>query len=213
MKVTGFSAQRKNANRINVMIDGSYRFSLDITQIGVLGIKVGAEFDENKLNSLIEESKFGKLYSRALEYSLMRPRSTKEIKQYLYRKTQPVRTKQGDVREGYSIELTDRVLTRLIERGYIDDEKFAQFWVENRQVTKGISRRKLIAELALKGIEPALINDIVLTGSRNEDEEIQKVIAKKAHRYSDPTKLMQYLARQGFAYDDIKRAVSRLDNN
>ncbi len=37
-------------------------------------------------------------------------------------------------------------------------------------------------------------------------EELRKIIAKR-YRYSDQQKLMQYLARQGFSYDDIKKAL------
>jgi regulatory protein len=45
------------------------------------------------------------------------------------------------------------VFERLVEKGYVDDEKFARFWVENRNQTKGASRRKLEAELRAKGFE------------------------------------------------------------
>jgi hypothetical protein len=41
MKITGITAQQRDKNRINVMVDGKYRFSLDILQLGDLGIKVG----------------------------------------------------------------------------------------------------------------------------------------------------------------------------
>ena len=40
-------------------------------------------------------------------------------------------------------------------------------------------------------------------------EEIQKIIAKKAKKYADEKKLVAYLARQGFSYDEIKRALSK----
>jgi SOS response regulatory protein OraA/RecX len=43
--------------------------------------------------------------------------------------------------------------------------------------------------------------------NRSDDDELQKVIAKKRVRYPDEQKLMQYLARQGFAYDAIKQAL------
>ena len=35
----------------------------------------------------------------------------------------------------------------------------------------------------------------------------QKIIAKKAKKYTDEKKLVAYLARQGFSYDEIKRAI------
>ena len=71
MIITSLSVQQKDQNRVNVMVDGVYRFSLDITQVGDLGIKVGNDYSEAELQELEIESSFGKLYQRALEYTLM----------------------------------------------------------------------------------------------------------------------------------------------
>lgn len=211
-KITDLSAQVKRPERINVSVDGKYRFSLDISQIGELGIKIGREFSEDELVEIETESEFGKLYSRALEYTLIRPHSAREIKDYLWRKTQSkkYRSRQGEIKErqGASQSVAERVFSRLAERGYIDDEKFASYWVENRNQTKGASRRKLSAELRAKGVDSRLIESALSTSQRSDLEEIYKIIAKKQARYPDREKLMQYLARQGFSFDDIKQALA-----
>ncbi len=213
MKITSLSAQIRNPDRINVSIDGKYRFSLDITQVTDLGVKVGKEIDETELASLEEESQFGKLYARALEYSLNRPRSIREMRDYLYRKTLSTKYKSkrtGEIREreGYAPNLTERVLSRLIDKGYVDDEKFAIWWVENRNQTKGSSLRKLRSELANKGVPATVIELAIDQSGRSDEDELAKIIAKKRRRYPDDQKLMQYLARQGFSYDDIKSVMS-----
>ncbi len=212
MKVTALSAQQRNPDRINVMIDGIYRCSLTITQVVALGIKVGAEYDEAQLATIEGESEFGKLYARALEYCLMRPHSAREVRDYLYRKTRETKyrsRKTGEVktREGISQELTDRVYHRLVEKGYIDDESFARYWVEHRNMTKGTSRRKLEAELRAKGVTSDIIQRQFTLSGRSDEDELRKVIAKKRARYPDEQKLIQYLARQGFGFDDIKHAL------
>lgn len=207
MKITGISAQVKDKNRVNIMVDGKYRFSLDIFQLVDLGIRVGNEYEERELDDLEQESQFGKLYARALEYCLMRPHSAKEVRDYLYRKTRDSRTRTGDIKKGVSVALTTRVYDRLIEKGYIDDEKFTRYWVENRNLTKGASRRKLEAELRAKGVESTIIALQLEDTERSDDTELLKIIAKKQKRYPDQQKFMQYLARQGFSYDDIKRAL------
>ena len=213
MKITNLSAQIKNPDRVNVSVDGRYRFSLDITQIGELGIKLGKEFNEDELREIETESAFGKLYARALEYSLLRPHSGREIRDYLRRKTLSTKykTRSGEIRDraGVSQAIADRVYARLEQRGYIDDVSFARYWVENRNQVKGVSRRKLMAELRAKGIEANLIEAALADSERSDDQEIKKIIAKKQARYADPQKLMQYLARQGFSYDDIKTAISQ----
>lgn len=208
MKITGVTAQQKDKNRINVMVDGKYRFSLDIFQYADLGIKVGQEYTDEELTLLETESQFGKVYARALEYCLMRPHSAREVKDYLYRKTRATPTKTGEVKKGIAPEITERVFDRLVEKGYIDDEKFARYWVENRNLTKGASRRKLQAELRAKGVESAIIERYLAESDRSDEGELEKIIAKKRNRYPDDQKFMQYLARQGFSYDDIKNALT-----
>ena len=211
MKITDISVQVKNPDRVNISVDGSYRFSLDVFQVGELGVKIGKEFTEAELAQIENESKFGKLYARALEYCLMRPHSAREVKDYLWRKTRATKYKSrdGQIKErlGDSAENADRVFERLVGKGYIDDEKFARFWVQNRNLTKGASQRKLTAELRAKGVDSAIIEQALAEGERSDDDELRKVIAKKRKRYDDEQKLIAYLARQGFSYDDIKSAL------
>ena len=212
MKITQLSSQVRNPDRINVFIDGKFRFSLDISQITDLNIKLGRELDDQELLELENESQFGKLYSRSLEYCLIRPRSVSEVRDYLYRKTLANRykDKKGQIREkqGYSPILLPRVIEKLQQRSYLDDRKFAIWWVENRFQRKGISARKLSIELRAKGIDSVEIEEILRESGREDYDELRKMITKKQQRYTDPQKLIAYLVRQGFGYDDIKAALS-----
>ncbi len=207
MKITGITSQKKSDNRVNIMVDGKYRFSLDVYQVVDLGMRVGKEYSDEELNELETESQFGKLYGRALEYCMMRPHSSKEVRDYLFRKTMNTRTKTGEVRKGVDTAVTERVFSRLVEKSHIDDEQFTRWWVDNRGLKKGTSRRKLTAELRTKGVAQETIDKFIAESSRTDETELQKMVAKKSGRYSDPQKLMQYLARQGFSYDDIKAAL------
>jgi regulatory protein len=208
MKITALKAQVRDKNRVNVSIDGKYRLSLDMLQVVELGLRIGTELTEAEVTHIEEESQYGKVYTRALEYALTRPRSQREMKDYLYRKTRDTRTKAGGVKKGVSPQLTDRVFDRLVEKGYLNDEKFAHFWVENRNVRKGSSMRKLQSELSSKGVHSDIIAHVLADSERSDDDEIQKIIAKKASRYDDQQKLIAYLARQGFRYDDIQAALN-----
>jgi len=184
-----------------------------VAQVADFGLRVGREYTEEELRALEEESEYGKLYTRALEYALSRPHSERELRDYLYKKTQSrlVRKQQtGEVfkKEGVSKELTERVYEALTKKRYVDDAAFARFWVENRNLSKGISVRKLNSELRTKGVSSAIIDQALSQVERDDMSELEKVIAKKAKRYDDSQKLMAYLARQGFSYDDIQAALS-----
>jgi len=212
LKITDISLQARDKNRVNVSVDGTYRFSLDVFQVGELGLKIGKEYSEQELAELETESQFGKLYGRALEYTMLRPHSAKEIRDYLWRKTRATKyrsKKTGEFKEraGVPQDVADRVFDRLLEKGYIDDEKFTRYWVENRNLTKGASQRKLLAELRSKGVEPAIIEKHLAQSSRSDADELAKVIAKKRARYPDEQRFIQYLMRQGFRYDDVRAAL------
>lgn len=214
MKITDISLQARNPDRVNVSIDGKYRFSLDVTQVTDLDVRKGRELDEHELAQLMGESEFGKLYARALEYALMRPRSEREMREYLYRKTLPSRYKSrtsGEIKEraGVAKSIAERTFNRLVERNYVNDETFARWWVESRNQTKGTSLRKLRAEMIAKGVPSAVIDDALGGSTRNDEDELDKIIAKKRRKYPDDQKLMQYLARQGFGFDDIKNAIEK----
>lgn len=208
MKITAISSQIRDKNRVNISVDGKYRFSLDMYQLIDLGIKVGREYDESELISLEQESQFGKVYGRALEYCLMRPHSSREVRDYLYRKTRPTRDKTGELKPGVVPEITLRVFDRLIEKNYIDDVKFTKYWIENRSLTKGASIRKLISELKSKGVSDMIISQALSETERTDEVEIQKIIAKKRSHYPDNQKLTMYLVRLGFNYNDVKRALT-----
>ena len=211
--ITALTAQVRSADRVNVFIDGTYDFSLDVAQVVDCGVKVGRMLTEAELAELRREGEFGKLYARALEYTLMRPHSAREIRDYLQRKTLPRKYKQRKTgtlveKPGASLAVVQRVFARLEQRGHIDDGAFAQWWVENHHQSKGVSRRKLEAELRAKGVAPEMIHQALAQSRRTDEDELAKVIAKKRPRYPDEQKLIAYLLRQGFAYDDIRAALA-----
>jgi regulatory protein len=216
VKITDISIQARNPDRVNVSVDGKYRLSLGILQVTELGIKIGKEYTNEELVDLENESQFGKLYARTLEYVLMRPHSSREVKDYLWRKTRATKVKLRNSNEivdkpGVSQTIADRVYDRLMQRGYLDDDKFARYWVENRQQRKGISQRKLAAELRAKGVDHSIIEAAMQNSPREEKDELAKVLEKKRSKYDDERKLIAYLLRQGFSYDAVKDALSEKD--
>lgn len=215
--ITDIKEAVRDQDRLNIYIDGKFFCSLALSQVVDLKLKIGRMLTDEELAELKRASEFGKLYQRALEYALLRPHSQKELRDYLKKKTlsRTIRVKnkktgeyQTKLKEGFDASLVEPVLARLIERGYVDDERFARLWVENRSVRKGVSQKKLRLELQAKGVAQDIIENCLSEGVRNEQEELAKVIAKKAKKYPDEQKLIQYLLRQGFNYSDILDALS-----
>ena len=221
MKITNIKQGVKNPNRVNIFINNQYSFSLDISQVVDFKLKVGRELTENEISELKKASEFGKLYQRTLEWVLVRPRSIRETAQYLRRKLKQSSSGRSSrlSSQGSSLrprsncgcpsedcfEFSDEIVSRLIDKGYLDDRRFAEFWVENRFVKKGVSRKRLSLELMKKGISREIIEEVL--DKRNDEEEILKIIAKKRAKYDDE-KLISYLVRQGFSYQLAQSQVA-----
>lgn len=185
----------KNPNRVNVFVDGKFSFSLDVSQAVDFKIKVGREISEEEILEFKKASEYGKLYQRTLEWTLLRPRSEKEVNDYLCKKIYEKKLDKNFI---------NSIVEKLKEKKYLDDAKFAEWYAENRFVKKGVSKKRLKMELMKKGISQETIEEVL--EKRNDEEEILKMMAKKRGKYTDE-KLIAYLVRQGFSYNEAKKAV------
>lgn len=211
-RVTDLKEAVRDKNRVNIYVDDKFFCSLDISQVVDFHLKIGRSLTDEELGDLKYASEFSKFYARGLEYVLMRPRSEREISDYLRGKTydRKVRVKNRKTGEyqtkeklGYDASLVPLVMKRLEERGYINDRHFAEIWVENRHVAKGTSIKKLRLELQQKGISSQIVDEVLSGSGRDERADLRKIIERKRARYDDEQKLIQYLLRQGFNYSDI----------
>jgi regulatory protein len=195
-KITKITPAVKTAGRYNVFVDGEFSFSLDEAQLVKLGLKKGEEISAEGLTQLKAESAFGKNYVRAVDLISRRLRSEKEIRDYARRKL-------------WSEDNTERVIRRLYQRGYLDDEKFAMSFLNTLTNLHNYSVRRLGLELRKKGIKPEIIEKVISQmDDFDEQTALKQLIAKKrCHYANDERKLMAYLTRQGFSYDDVKKAL------
>ena len=198
LRITDLRQGVKNPDRVNVYVNGKFSFSLDISQVVDLGVKKDLTISLEQLEEFKKASEFGKLYQRTLEWVLTRPHSERETRDYLYKKIYDKKLDKSYI---------DRIIEKLESKGYVDDRKFAEYYVENRFVKKGISGRRLEMELMKKGVSRDVILEVMGGSERNEKEEILKVIAKKRSKCDTDEKLINYLLRQGFQYELSRELV------
>jgi len=202
MKITSIKQQLKRKDRYAVYIDGKYSFSLGELELINSGLKVGQQLAKEELDKLQDTAKLDKMYDRVLNYLAIRPRSEWEIREYLRRKDSPAA--QAKV-----------LLNKLSNTNLINDEAFAKAWVENRHLLKPISRRRLIQELRQKRIANDTIDKVLAEDQTDEHEVLRELVSKKRRqsRYQDDLKLMQYLSRQGYNYNDIKSVLNGMSDD
>jgi regulatory protein len=150
---------------------------------------------------------FRATYSKALEALTRRARSTAELARWL-------------TERDHAPEHIERSIARLQELGYLDDAQYALAFARSRATARGMSRRRIQAELARRGVARDLADAAIAGVMQDEgvDERalIESAAAKKLRGMTklEPDvrrrRLYGFLARKGFAADLIRETVSRL---
>ena len=128
---------------------------------------------------------------------------------------------------GYRPELVDGAVTRLTELGILDDEAVARAWEESRDRARPRGERALRRELALKGVEREVTDEVLedrrgAAGDEGTDVDLdaaRRLLARNARalgRVADPRVRRQrayaLLARNGFDPDVCHEASVELMN-
>ncbi|HSX17401.1 MAG TPA: RecX family transcriptional regulator [Patescibacteria group bacterium] len=194
MKITAIKQQVKRKDRYSVFVEGKYSFSLSESGLIESRLASGQELTDSELRNLKQLAGLDKAYGNALRYVAMRPRSEWELRDYFRRK-------------GVDEEAAAQIADRLRPIGLLDDLAFARAWAANRRLLKSISKRRLRMELQQKHVDTAIIDQVLSEDETDERSALRELVEKKQARYPDRQKFMQYLARQGFGYDDIKSVL------
>lgn len=197
MKITDIKQQVKRHDRYSIYVDKKYLFSFSENELINSGLKKGQELTEQELLALKDQAVLDKAYDRCLNLISHRPRSEFELRDYMKHKE-------------YDEDVIVQTIERLKQRGYVDDLDFAQRWVATRRLLKSTSKRRLSQELRQKRISNDVISQVLEADETNERDVLKELVEKKRRqtKYQDDLKLMQYLARQGFDYGQIKDALN-----
>lgn len=115
--------------------------------------------------------------------------------------------------------VAEQVLGRFTDVGLIDDEAFAQAWVQSRHAGRGLAKRALAAELRRRGVADETVNDAVEALEPAQEEQTARALVVRklpATRGVDPAKrlrrLVGLLARKGYSpglsYRVVKEALA-----
>lgn len=144
-------------------------------------------------------------YNLALHFLTFRPRSEKEIRDYL-------------IKKNASETIIDKVVIQLKASKFLDDIVFAKLWIQQRNKYKPRSFYFIKMELKNKGIKDVDIEKAL--EEMNEDDTAEtdvdrakRLVEKKIGSYKllpkreIYNKLGGYLSRKGFSYETIKKSI------
>jgi len=139
----------------------------------------------------------------AVRFLAQRPRSEYEVRQRLRR-------------AGTDAAVVETVLAQLRRHRLVDDQAFAEYWVEQRQTFRPRGARLLQAELAQHGIARQCADQVTTPLEASAVEDAYRAAAKRAQRLSGleeaafTARLGQWLVRRGFNWETVNTVVSRL---
>jgi len=198
--ITALFIQKRNPNRVNIYLDGEFGFGL--AKIVAAWLKVGDELDADKIEKLMQSDTFEVAYQKAIHFLGTRIRSIREVS-----------SKLRDA--GFEQPVIDQVTQRLSESRLLDDEQFAQTWVENRNSFRPRSHRFLAVELKQKGISDLIIQKTILS-TEPEGEMAYKLAYQYARKKAMGNwqefrkRLGAYLMRRGFGYDIVGPLIRKV---
>jgi regulatory protein len=198
MKITTILKQINQSDRYSIFVDDGYAFSLSANALLESKLMRGQEISQQELSEFKQKSDDDKLYNQTLRFVALRPRTKAEVTTYLTKKHSPS-------------PLVEQITNKLQSIGLLDDTQFAQSFVHDRRLLRPTSRRKMIIDLQKKRVSKDIAEEIVGTSQEDERAALSLIVERKRRQsaYKDNVKLMQYLSRQGFKYEDIKAVLNK----
>lgn len=213
-QITDIQPQKKNPQRVNVFIDGSYAFAVSQEAKIINHLKINESLTNKEINKLVFLDQVERLYEKAIKFLSFRPRSEKEIRESLLQKLW--KSDKGEEEKKNFEKSINQVINKLTKIGQVDDQEFARWWIEQRTRFKNTSPRVIKMELLRKGIKKEIIEEVFSEISINPLELAIDVGRKKLNNYQkyEPKvfreKMGRLLASKGFDWEIIKKAVDTL---
>lgn len=198
---------RKDEKNVSVYFDNGERLILSEDTFYNSGLRKGDEISEDRFSFFIEQNILYHIKQRALSFLARRFHSERELLIKLKSKS-------------YEERLIKIVLNELREKSFINDQVFANHFIEEKLKKKRWGKNKIKAALFSKGVSASIIDE----GLKSFDSEIdqneaafglaQKKFEKLKLRESDDRKLKQkiisFLLSRGFDYEVSSEVVNKI---
>lgn len=198
--ITAIEPQKKNPNRFNLFLDGEFAFG--VSKSLVFQLKTGDNLDEKAIEELLDKENYEKAWQKALQFLNYRSRTKQELKEKMEKL-------------GYEESIINRVVGDCKEKGYINDQDFAEQWVETRTHRNPRSHRMLAIEMKRKKVPEKEIRGALSKAISDQDlaVEASKLFWHKLEAYTKEekkTKLQGHLLRRGFSYEVIRETINKM---
>ena len=198
---------RKDEKNVSVYFDNGERLILSEDTFYNSGLRKGDEISEDRFSFFIEQNILYHIKQRAFSYLARRFHSERELL---------IKLKQ----KSYEERLIKLVLNELREKSFIDDQVFANHFIEEKLKKKRWGKNKIRAALFNKGVSASIIDEVLKSFDSEEDQNeaaiglVQKKYENLKKRETDNRKLKQkliaFLLSRGFEYEISVEVVSKI---
>ena len=112
-------------------------------------------------------------------------------------------------------EAAERVVSSLVEEGYVDDLRYAGAFAREKSSLQGWGRVKIAAMLRAKGIDRSIIEEALteIEPEKSSARLLKLASTKAATLKGDPSiklKLLRFILSRGYTYDEAAAAAEEV---
>lgn len=202
MIVTAITQQKRNPEKQNIFIDGTFAFSLNMQDVRYFKLKEGAVIAQETYDFIQENLIYIKAQDTALHYLGYKMRTEQELRRKLTEKE-------------FVPDVIERVMEFLKRYGYCNDRQYAESYVKERLRLQPRSAYLLKMELRQRGISEEIAQEVLMESEMDEAADAAKWIWKKTKGNLEidekqKKKLYGFLQRKGYHWDVIEEAFRRI---
>ena len=196
------SHTKGRGKKIHLLLDDEYQITTDIDFWAEHYFKDGTEITQDEWECLTDSIYYKKAVDKCYDLLSRRDHSVKELKTKLLRTVDE--------------KNADKAIEKMLELGYLDDEKYARNLVKYLAQTRNMSKNHIKQEMFKRGIPNEII---ILVMEDYEFDNVSCVVdliltkyRNKLNNEDGNKKVIASLMRKGFSYSDIKNAFYRIEN-
>lgn len=204
--ITKITVQKKNSDRFSLFHDEQFLLGVSSKTLTDFSLQQGVELTPSLFNKIKHSEEIHAVRESCLRYLGRRDHASFELRQKV-------------INKGFDKNITDSVIAELLEKGYINDEQFAQTFAAEKAELNKWGPQKIKSALFKKGIDKRFIEKALKNLRENLQQDqicVDLVLKRKSHflREKDPfkqkQKIFRYLSGRGFSSSVIKQSMPQI---
>ncbi len=202
--ITDLNTQTRNASRVSVFIDGTFRFGCYKAVFLESGLRKSKELGIAEYDKLMQLEERFKLREYWLDLLSRRAHTGAELR-------------RKAIKKGFSNSFYDEILTEFREKKYIDESAYARAYIRETHRNKKWGASRIRMELKKRGVPDEMIRNALDDELPEDQYEPMSLLVKKNHkrflRESDilkrRKKVFDHLVRKGYPPGDVLKHMDQ----